>query len=403
MNMRFVIISTILIAAFTTFISFSLPLTAFAQIENYTPLVGNIPGLTDTSVSGGLVGWISNIYRFLVGVTAVLAIVMIFVAGFQYVVSGDSSGKRQAARDRIAAALGGLLLAVSSFIILNTINPQLVKINLTFEKVKVPESDGIGAVGGGEAARGGAANNPNSFFFGGAGVDPNFVKHTDRNNPLWNYYHGDGSIPVRQQIDTGIGVPRGIPTGIGAGNASGSITLSHFGGKGDVRVSSGGFALQYCNNPYGGYVGSFVEPTQVGGTTYRWCYALTAGGSKISFPDGSRSAHGGYYETAAVSGERFSAMNSQSYYVAYPLDGKALSNLPDTRGVTGQNTKLRKYYVTVTTKNGTAITGYIADRGPHASLNKLDVSRGMYDAINRNGGAASARLVDGSGQTITSL
>ena len=188
MNMRFVIISTILIAAFTTFISFSLPLTAFAQIENYTPLVGNIPGLTDTSVSGGLVGWISNIYRFLVGVTAVLAIVMIFVAGFQYVVSGDSSGKRQAARDRIAAALGGLLLAVSSFIILNTINPQLVKINLTFEKVKVPESDGIGAVGGGEAARGGAANNPNSFFFGGAGVDPNFVKRSS----LGSYYNQTG-------------------------------------------------------------------------------------------------------------------------------------------------------------------------------------------------------------------
>jgi len=373
-----------------------------AQVT-YTPLVGEIPGLVETAASGDFTQWISNMYVFLVGIAGVLAIVMIFVAGFEFVVSGDNAGKRSDAKKRIQAALGGLLLAVSSWLILNTINPQLVNIRLSFQRVEVPEGSGV--VGGSSdpnASNFSGADSSNSFFFGGVGVDPYFVKHTDRSNPYWNYYHGNGSLPQAQQAASGVGVPQASPSNVGAGDTSGSITLSYFGGPIDVRINSGGYALQYCNNKYGGQVGDFVETTTVGSTTYRWCYALDGSENKISFPGGRRSAHGGYFETAAVSGERFSAMNPGSLYVAYPIN-KALSGLPSTSGLKNQNTVLKRYSVAVTTKNGQVFTGYIADRGPHGSLDKLDVSKGMYDAINRNGGAASARLVDGSGRTITSF
>jgi len=353
-------------------------------------------------------------YKFLVGTAGVLAIVMIFVAGFQFVVSGDNAGKRSDAKKRIQAALGGLLLAVSSWVILNTINPQLVQINLTSESIQAPGSGG-GVTGNtpstGRSVSGRSFDSPNSFFFGQVGVDPSFVKHTDTTHPLWNYYFGDGTIPSPQQ-QTAPGNDRIIGTGtspsnVTPGSTNGSIVLSYFGGAGDVRLTRDGFALSYCPKSdgslrYPGRVGDFYETTLNG--AYRWCYALDASGNRFKFPQGNRSAHGGYHETTAVSGEKFSKMDSLSYYVAYPLSGsKPLSELPSTSGVSNQNAKLKKYSVAVTTKDGTVITGHIADRGPKKTIHKLDVSLGMYNAINRAGGAATARLVDSAGNTITSI
>jgi len=71
--------------------------------------------------------YLAALYRFGVGATVLIAILMIIVGGGQYILSrGDSSGI-ETAKKRITQAIIGLLLSVGSYTILYFINPQLVQ------------------------------------------------------------------------------------------------------------------------------------------------------------------------------------------------------------------------------------------------------------------------------------
>jgi hypothetical protein len=67
---------------------------------------------------------------------------MIVIGGLQYLSTDAVSGKNDG-RARITQALQGLLLALLSYLILNTINPQILNTELTLNTVKSPTiSDG---------------------------------------------------------------------------------------------------------------------------------------------------------------------------------------------------------------------------------------------------------------------
>jgi len=72
--------------------------------------------------------YIAAVYRYSVGIAAVLAVVMIMVGGFTWLVSGGSPDKIGRAKEFIVSALIGLALALFSYVILYTINPRLVNI-----------------------------------------------------------------------------------------------------------------------------------------------------------------------------------------------------------------------------------------------------------------------------------
>lgn len=69
--------------------------------------------------------YFNTIFNIAIGLCAVLAVIMIVVGGVQYM--GDESifGKTEA-KDRITKAIMGLLIALGSYALLNTINPQLL-------------------------------------------------------------------------------------------------------------------------------------------------------------------------------------------------------------------------------------------------------------------------------------
>lgn len=69
-------------------------------------------------------------YTFLISVAAILAVIMIIVAGFQWVMSGGNSEAISSAKKRIGGAVIGLFIAYTSYFILNTINPSLVNFRL---------------------------------------------------------------------------------------------------------------------------------------------------------------------------------------------------------------------------------------------------------------------------------
>lgn len=91
-----------------------------------------IGGLKNTT---GLNQYIPAVYNYLIAIVGIVAIVMIMVGGLQYLTAG-SSGRVQEAKNRIIGAVIGLILALASYTILQTINPNLVKMQLPI-KVKM--------------------------------------------------------------------------------------------------------------------------------------------------------------------------------------------------------------------------------------------------------------------------
>ncbi len=77
------------------------------------------------------INWLANyiavIYQYGIGLAAILAAVMILVGGFIWLTSFGSPDKISKAKEFIVGALTGLVLALFSYLILYTLNPNLVK------------------------------------------------------------------------------------------------------------------------------------------------------------------------------------------------------------------------------------------------------------------------------------
>lgn len=101
----------------------------------YTPLA-SLPGVDttiDTQSSDSnpcpFGNYLNIIIKLVIGFAAVMAMVMIVMGGIEYMTSELVSSK-EAGKERIVHAVLGLLLALGSYLILNTINPQLLSVCL---------------------------------------------------------------------------------------------------------------------------------------------------------------------------------------------------------------------------------------------------------------------------------
>jgi cell wall-associated NlpC family hydrolase len=91
--------------------------------NNGAPLV-NI----DVSSAGALGNYLNIILKLAIGIAAVLAMVMIVMGGIQYMTSDFISSKEEG-KKRILNAIFGLLIALGAWLILYTINPDLLNTN----------------------------------------------------------------------------------------------------------------------------------------------------------------------------------------------------------------------------------------------------------------------------------
>lgn len=101
----------------------------------------NIPGVSfsQPAQQGGflnlpfLADYISGLYKYLLSILGVLAGTVLTIGGVQYLMAAGNKSAIDAALKRIKGALIGLTLALGSYLILFTINPQLV----TFSGLRV--------------------------------------------------------------------------------------------------------------------------------------------------------------------------------------------------------------------------------------------------------------------------
>src|SRR3989344_2996175 len=94
------------------------------------------------------VQYITGLFKLIIGLAGVLAVVMLIYAGIKYMSTDAFSGKDEA-KGVIENAMWGLGLAIAAWLILYTINPKLVEIKFDIPKHKIAPSSLSGGGGGG--------------------------------------------------------------------------------------------------------------------------------------------------------------------------------------------------------------------------------------------------------------
>lgn len=93
----------------------------------YTPLE-NIPGFEAASKTGDFYDYIQAVYKFGIWAVGISALLMISIGGFMYITSAGNNSSMEKAKSVITDAIIGLVLALTSYLILYIINPDLVNI-----------------------------------------------------------------------------------------------------------------------------------------------------------------------------------------------------------------------------------------------------------------------------------
>ncbi|MBU0732043.1 pilin [Patescibacteria group bacterium] len=105
-----------------------------------------VPIGTTTEVTD-LPQYITIVYRFAIGVISLLAVLMIVFGGFNWITAAGNEQRIGDAKSTIIAAIVGLIIALTSYTLLNTINPNLVSMRLTVPSITA-SSTGTGGTGG---------------------------------------------------------------------------------------------------------------------------------------------------------------------------------------------------------------------------------------------------------------
>lgn len=94
-----------------------------AEKKLLVPLAGSdeLPNLTT---------YIKDIYTWGVGAAALLAVLILVVGGFQYVLSAGNLGSTEAAKDRMKNAIFGMLILLGASLILSLVSTKLTDISL---------------------------------------------------------------------------------------------------------------------------------------------------------------------------------------------------------------------------------------------------------------------------------
>lgn len=198
--------------------------------NSYVPLQNiPLPGggkLFDTNT---IEGYLQNIFSFGIAIAGALAVIRIVQAGIMYMLS-DAWTTKTEATNIIWASVQGLLLALCAYVILNTINPDLVKLKFNLTPTTAPTSSNINVSTGGGGISGGTnagvggtiANNAlNGLSFPpSSGLTDAQVKQMIIDSGILN-----GPVPA----DSSKYFPNGIPTVDGYKNLMAAIANSESG------------------------------------------------------------------------------------------------------------------------------------------------------------------------------
>jgi hypothetical protein len=101
-----------------------------ANDSSFTPLT-RLPGVRDLNQGPtSFPNFLNQIYRLLIGVSAVLAVIMIMYSGIEFMRSTGSVSTNEKAKSRLQNAIFGLILVLSPTIVFSIINPDILNLDI---------------------------------------------------------------------------------------------------------------------------------------------------------------------------------------------------------------------------------------------------------------------------------
>jgi hypothetical protein len=98
-----------------------------------------VPGATaPVTTKTELPNYVKYIFNFFLWTAGFIALGVLIFAGFRYLTSAGQPQVLKDAKDQIFSALAGLLILFSSWLILNTINPQLISLTIKKPPASLP-------------------------------------------------------------------------------------------------------------------------------------------------------------------------------------------------------------------------------------------------------------------------
>ena len=87
----------------------------------------------------GFPHYVTSIYQLFIGVVGILAVIMIMLGGFQWLLAAGNAQKISGAKTTIISAVMGLVLALGSYAILNFLNPRIWDLKLNISNVSLTD------------------------------------------------------------------------------------------------------------------------------------------------------------------------------------------------------------------------------------------------------------------------
>jgi len=107
-----------------------LGLSSTASAQGFVPLA-TIPGLTDMQpTAGGLATFFNNLYKYLIGLAAILAVIQIIRSGIEIAWNQDDVSKIKDDKGKIYNAIAGLVLVLSPALVFSIINPAILDLSI---------------------------------------------------------------------------------------------------------------------------------------------------------------------------------------------------------------------------------------------------------------------------------
>ena len=128
--------SKITTVAISTLAFLSMTFPAHAQITN--PVTGELGSDAEAAASGELfVNYFVDIWNTVISVGGLIVLIMFLWGALEWITAGGDSGKIEKARNRIMQSIIGLLILVSSFVIIGFVSQiffgdEFSLLNLTF-------------------------------------------------------------------------------------------------------------------------------------------------------------------------------------------------------------------------------------------------------------------------------
>jgi len=136
-------------------------------------------------------------------ISGILAFIMIVWGGIEYMISGGDTKRQKSAQERITGAIIGLILLFAFWLILNTINPDILKV----PSMNPPSNANNGGQNNNETSKiaSDLLNQSNIKWYAGATNDLQDVKNgtpidVSKNDPNWNMGNGNGSHNCEDEV-----------------------------------------------------------------------------------------------------------------------------------------------------------------------------------------------------------